>query len=512
MTKKGKRHFVPIETKGRNIKRPAVLARRGSSDYRANWLVIGLGTIVVLAGNLGLKYLELQNLHRHGLSQYFINFFNITPEMLATPWKLLLPYAVSPPFMRWSTTGLIPVSLLNQSLGVEPTFLLLNSLLITITVLCAWFATRSRVFTLTMAVCIGFGTQFNHAYPNTSVFILYLFIIYLEVNLLFLYRICVGKGDPFINKTLFVVSLMAAALCWEMWIDYFAFIFIFALAAYIAFTRRSDKKMSSRFAFVLISATCIVAVYMSIKVLYSSGLSEHFTRGLEGESIFNYMLTNNSPAYAIMAAEDIFSNYVTYNYLALTNFLPPFCFTANALIFGREAIVNNQFGYATSYGSADFVYYHNIFLWYFCAGAVLLAFLYFLARYLVRFFKDTSLRALALPGILLLIAVGSFTHLFIKYRFYISLPVYSYKCIVSILGVSLLIAYLIVALRDKMSNRKLNAVIMVLTWVVIILGAVLRPVLHSYLASLMKMPIYPLALEEITGMDLQKLYWSLVAP
>ena len=460
------------------------------------------GTAIVALGNFFLKYLELSNLHRSGLflSDFFtsVNSRAYLDSLLNAPWKLLLPVEIGPDSMRWTTTGLIPVAASNHFLGVDTTFYLLNTLLIVSSVLTSWFVFRSKVFSLTLAICMGFGTQFIHSYNNSSILLLYLFIIYAEINLLALYYIFKRQNHQTLFRTIFVLSLIALALCWEMWLDYFVFLFLLSLILFCVFSRRKMREFLPKTRFLLISSVCIALGYFLVRFAYSSGVSEFLAKGQEGETILNYLLNNHSIAYVITAVEDMISNIITYIYIALTNYFPPPFISSFSLFYlGKDAIISNQYGYAASYGSAAFVYNHHVFLWYFGAGILFAIFCYFLLKYLIQSFKKPTPHSLILSSLLLMIATGSFTHLFIKYRFYLSLPLFSYKCIVSIIGVSLLISYLLMYLRDRIPNRQKYFSVLGASWLVIVLAGFTRPALLSDMLNLLKMGTYPDPLMEL---------------
>lgn len=460
------------------------------------------GTAIVSLGNFFLKYLELSNLHRNGLflSDYFtgVNSRAYLDSLLNAPWKLLLPVEIGPDSMRWTTTGLIPVAALNHLLGVDTTFYLLNTLLIVASILTSWFVFRSKVFSLTLAICMGFGTQFIHSYSNSSVVLLYLFVIYAEINLLALYYIFKGQNHRILFRTIFILSLIALALCWEMWLDYFVFLFLLSLILFFVFARRKMKVFLPKTRFLLISSVCIALGYFLVRFTYSSGVSEFLTKGQEGETIFNYLLNNHSITYAITAVEDMISNIITYIYIALTNYFPPPFVSSNSLFYlGKDAIISNQYGYAANYGAADFVYNHHVFLWYFGAGILFAIFCYFLLKYLIQSFKNPTPHSLILSSLLLMIATGAFSHDFIKYRFYLSLPLFSYKCIVSIIGVSLLISYLLMYLQNRIRNKQIFFPVLGASWLVIVIAGFTRPALLSYMLNLFKMGTYPNPLMEL---------------
>jgi hypothetical protein len=205
--------------------------------------LIGGGLAIVLA-NLTLRLLELANFHRLGgsLFDYFttVNSSEYIQSLLRSPWKFLLPVQISPDFMRWSTTGLLPISLSNHFIGVDATFLLLNSLLVICSLITSWLVFRSTVFTFTFTILMGIGSQFIHAYNNSSIIILLLFFIYLEINLCSLYFMLKKENRKRTPEVVFVLSLVLLVLCCEFWVDVLAFLFLVSTIILIYGKKRKD--------------------------------------------------------------------------------------------------------------------------------------------------------------------------------------------------------------------------------------------------------------------------------
>jgi hypothetical protein len=126
------------------------------------------------------------------------------------------------------------------------------------------------------------------------------------------------------------------------------------------------------------------------------------------------------------------------------------------------------------------VYYHHVFLWYYLAGVVATIFFYYLARYTRRVFTGKANGDdITVLSILLLILTGSSTHLIIKFRPYLSVPLLTYKCTVAILGVSILISYVLMNLNpEQVRNRR--AIIFV--WCLILFGGLTRNTRLAHIA------------------------------
>jgi type VI protein secretion system component VasK len=72
------------------------------------------------------------------------------------------------------------------------------------------------------------------------------------------------------------------------------------------------------------------------------------------------------------------------------------------------------------------------------------------------------------------VASGFFVRTFIKYRPYLSVPLLTYKCILSILGVTYLIAFVTVRLKKPLTNRAVYLGIVICIWVFILYGGITR--------------------------------------
>ena len=95
--------------------------------------------------------------------------------------------------VHWFTTGLFAVQFFQQFFGRDAVYYAINALLIITSFACTWSMFRSAVFSYTVALCMGFGTHFLWARVCSSVQGLYLYSMYVEVNLLCLYWVL--RGD-----------------------------------------------------------------------------------------------------------------------------------------------------------------------------------------------------------------------------------------------------------------------------------------------------------------------------
>src|SRR5580658_2951978 len=97
---------------------------------------ICLSGIVLLT--LILRLLELR-------TGSITTFYSLTPHVLARPWLLLMPVDVGTGAERWSTTGLVFVSLLNSAIGPKIAFCSLSIFLVSAAFLTSWLAFRSLI-------------------------------------------------------------------------------------------------------------------------------------------------------------------------------------------------------------------------------------------------------------------------------------------------------------------------------------------------------------------------------
>jgi len=165
--------------------------------------------------------------------------------------------------------------------------------------------------------------------------------------------------------------------------------------------------------------------------------------GAEEELIFTY----SHPALMI---EDFIGNYFTLLYTALTNFLPAVLSGSNSIVwYGPVALVREQHGYHESFSYLVPVNY--LLFWRYYAGVAAAAFGYLAGWSARKSWRDPSCVHATMVMLLIMIAVGFSTHLLIKFRPYNSVPALPYKAIVSILGVSLLISYLVTLARTRFS-------------------------------------------------------------
>jgi hypothetical protein len=454
----------------------AISGIRAAAPHRARLLLVLIALGAILIGNfLTRRYLE-----RWQHVSYFELAGTTNAGVLAKGWRLLLPINTSQDQYCWCTTGSVVVVALEQLTSPRTTFCLLNGLLIVVTFWTSWLALRSATFTLTMTLGMAFGTQLHYAYALSSIYAFYLFLSYLSINLLCALKLLVGHSASRSWGLLYLVSLLLMALCHETWLNYCVFLWIAGGFLYLYIRKYHRPCSVQRLLFVVGSATLLACVYIPIKVHYGR---QHFRAGAEDEIILGY-------AHFSLAADDFVSNVITYNYMAFTNYVPPpFLSSFSDYFHNNEVIRSEQHGYHPQL--ANLVETHHLLFWRYQAGAVFCAFLYLLVKASTRALRGGSPRWACVAILLLPVATGSATHDMIKFRPYLSVPSLSYKCLISIFGVTLLISYLLMIAQAHFRRSWLRRSLIALMWSTILVAAALRPAYLSHLNTLVGLGGYP---------------------
>lgn len=407
-------------------------------------------------------------------------------------WRVLLPLELADGATRWMTTGLVLVAALERVFGSHVTFQLLNQWLVIVAFGTSWLAFRSRVFSFTLALCLALGTQLHYAYVNGFCHAGYLLSGYLLINLLCVWMLATGAPRPRRWRVGFVASLWLVALSWEMWLDYAAFLIVGLGLVWL--DRRSTtwpaRRPVARFVSAWLAATLVV--YLPCKLLLG-GAAEHTRTGNEGEVVLTYFERLPLADAVTMTTEDVLVNVMTYNHIALTTYLPP-CFVSSASLQRVEPprLLEQHAGHGVLHDrelAPRLVLHSYLFLWRFLAGASSLALYYALLQSVRTWWQVPTALHGVVVALLLLIALGASTHLIIKFRFYNAVPLLAYKCVVSVIGVSLLIPFVAMRLRERMRPERFQ-VALVLLWLLIAYGAVVRPPFLNQLCGLMGLATY----------------------
>jgi hypothetical protein len=429
----------------------------------------GLLLAVILGLNLAFRLVELSTA---SLRPYL----DLRATLDGGAWRVLLPIDTGDGSWRWATTGLVLVSAIESVVGTRLTFLLFNVSLVVVAFAASWIALRARWFSFTAALCFALGTQYHYAYINSACLSEFLLTGYVLLNLLCVWMLATQESHPRRWRAAFLLSLWAAALCWEMWLDYAAFLLV-GLA--LVWLRRPEPWVARRPAarFVGVALGLTLAVYLPCKMLLG-GVAEHTQRGKEAEVVLTYFGALPLEDAATMAAEDVLVNALSYNHLALTNYLPPSLVYSPSLQHLDEGrIVAQHAGHGAAFLpelAPRLVLSNYESSWRFLAGALSLAFYYALVLAVRAWWRAPTAANGLLAGLLLVIAFGATTHLIIKFRYYNAIPWLPYKCIVAVTGVSLLVPFAAMRLAEGRRPERCRVALVIL-WLAITYGALVRP-------------------------------------
>jgi hypothetical protein len=335
----------------------------------------------------------------------------------------------------------------------------------------SWILFRSPIFSFTFAWLWVFGTQLVYAYTLGNILGIYIVLSYFLVNLVPAYRLMFESQASAALRLLHLVTLVVVALSSEVWLNYGAF--LVAASTYLMLWHRHHATPSAARGsqFVLLSTLSIMALYLMIR---AQTAYQYLTPGVEEEMIFTY-------SRATFMVDDFIGNFFTFLYTALTNFLPPFLVGSNSIVYyGRAALEREQHGYHNEY--VWLVAANHLFFWRYYAGFVITLFGYFGLKWVRRSWQESSRAYATLVVFVAMTLIGFSTHLFIKFRPYNSVPALPYKAIVSILGVSLLIGYLVALAKEYLTPPRYRLVVGAVL-AVSLLGAFTRPRMLSALLA-----------------------------
>lgn len=424
----------------------------------ARWPWLGLP--VLIAANIGLRYF-LEQPARHFWDYYAA--VGITPEFVATRhwWQFLLPMqevngGLWAPLTFWVTY------FMQRAWSPATTWVFSHVALILIAFWLSWWVLRSCIFSYTLALCLGFGTQLYHIYAIPGGLGHPLLYMYLLFTLFCAYQVIVPHGQRAAWYVLYIISIVLLALSYESWVDFLAFSWLAACFLGVFFWSHGDRLRFTKVMFCALSITLVGGIYIVIKLQVVIG-----TTNPEIDFIFAY-------PHIVPALEDFLSNQIFTLYLALTNFLPPFLVSSNALyMFGSEKLVEFQRGYHAD--KTFLVPMHFLFLWRYYAGALCIIFLYAFVKLVKHAWRTENHMYVVLVLYMLMILMASPSHALYKYRPYYSAPLLTYQVTVGVLGTALLIAYLLLIAHRTLHRRPLAALIVAGTWALIILGVLTRP-------------------------------------
>lgn len=428
------------------------------------------GLVAVLAANFYLRS-TLEDAPRY-LYSFLERFY---PDKLPIVfgelprWRLLLP--IQEITGTWSATTLIQTYFLERSLTPAGVWYLYNAISILVAFGTTWALFRSAVFSFTFALCIGFGTQFYHAYAVTGGINSYIVAVYHMMLMFTAAQIIRGAGPRWLWTALFVVSLLFNMLGYEGWLDVLVLFWVSLPFVYIGLRRLDLPAEAARMARITGVLTAAGVLYLFIKVSYGYGQ----VQGSESDVLFNY------DSWRAMA-DDLVSNVFTHTYLSVSNYLPPMLVGSTAMYqLGAEHLIGAQHGYHEPF--LYLVPMHHVFFWRFYAGAALVIALYALYRVCWRMWRRPSPWTLAVLVFLLMILLPGSTHTMIKFRPMNAMPTMTYHVTVGIIGAGLLLAWLTTTAWRNGRRRGPALALVVAVWMVILYGALARPAYLAYMSA-----------------------------
>ena len=431
-------------------------------------LATSLGAL--LLGNFYLRH-RLEDSHTYLFS--FLEYFyakQIPIIFGQLPlWRLFLPLRELTG--SWCTTTLLLTYKVERVLTPGGAWELYNALSILVAFGTSWLLFRSAVFSLTLAICIGFGTQFYHAYAVSGGISSYLVVMYHMLLLASAVQVVRGDRPRAAWWLALAASLALNVLGYEGWLDVLVLVWVASPFVYLGLRRLERHAEAARLVRVTVVMTLVGIAYVVVKAKLGYGQ----TQGSESDVVFNYQSL-------LPVVDDLVANVFTHTYLSVSNFLPPALVGSSAFYWlGPEALVSAQHKYHEPF--TYLVIMNQVFFWRFYAGAAFAIVVYALYATASRAWQRPSAWTMALGVFLMMILVGAPTHTLIKFRPMNSEPVMTYHVTVGVLGMSLVIAWLLTSAWQQWHNRRLAALVIGAVWATIFYGALARPPYLSHMAA-----------------------------
>lgn len=374
-------------------------------------------------------------------------------------FQILLPLQYDPERWLWWPSQIIFVYLLYKILSPFAVSVLLSSIFLIIAYLTVWCLFKCRAASITVAWLWIFGTQLTYLYTIGTAIGLYLILSYILLNFASAYRLVLGLSDTLWTRFFYLITLVLTALSGEFWLNYGLFLISGSAYLFLWHLRHEGLAPARGSRFVFCSSTMVLVCYLIIRLQVAH---QYLRSGVEEELIFTY------PTIVFMV-EDFVGNFFTFLYASLTNFLPSVLVGSNSLVyFGADSLVREQHGYHNAY--SWLVPMNHLFFWRYYAGVVATLFCCVTMRWLHSSWHHAARASTSLLLLSIMILTGFSTHLLIKFRPYNSVPALPYKAIVSILGVSLLIAYLVSVAKFRCQTGRYRLLVSVVLSVAVIAG------------------------------------------
>jgi hypothetical protein len=367
-------------------------------------------------------------------------------------WRLFLPLREISG--TWSTTTLIQTSLLERRLTPAGVWYLYNAIAILVAFGTTWALFRSAIFSFTFALCIGFGTQFYHAYAVTGGINSYIVCAYHMMLMFTSAQIVRGVQPRWLWMVLFAVSLFFNMFGYEGWLDVLVLVWVSLPFVYIGLRRLDRFEEAARMARVAGVLTAAGVIYLYVKINYGYGQ----VQGSESDVVFNY-------DHWRAIADDLIANFFTHTYLSVSNYLPPLLVGSTSMYeLGAEPLIAAQHQYHEPY--LYLVPMHHVFLWRFHAGAAFALVAGALVLLTRKMWRRPSPWTLAAIVFLLMILLPGSTHEMIKFRPMNAMPSMTYHVTVGIIGAGLLLAWLVTSAWRQLRSRRAAHALMVPAWAI----------------------------------------------
>lgn len=439
---------------------------------RNRWLrgvAIALGLVTLAWANYYLRAtLEDSPRYMHSFLERF--YEKDLPSIFAMPtWRLFMPLPQITG--AWAATTLLAVYLTEQVIGSPGAWYLFNILSILVAFGTSWILFRSAVFSFTFAICVGFGTQFYHAYAVTGGIASPLLWIYHALLLFSIAQVVRGATPRWAWWIVFAISLFLNFFGYEGWLDVLVLVCVSLPFVYVGLRRLDQHAAATRMARVTAGLVVAGIVYVLVKVNYGFGQ----VQGSESDVVFNY-------DSAWLVADDLISNVFTHSYLAISNFLPPlFVGSSGMYRLGAQHLIDAQHLYHEPF--LYLVPMHHVFFWRYYAGAafVLLGVaVYAMSR---RMWRHPSAWTLALIVFLLMLVVPGSTHTLIKFRPMNAMPVMTYHITLGVVGAAGVIAWLTASAWRRSRRPAIAIAIVTGVWALIFYGSLARPMYLAHMAA-----------------------------
>ena len=430
---------------------------------------VAAGLALLLLANYYLRH-SLEEAPRR-MTSFMETFYGPQiPVVFAKPWwQLLLP--IKEFTGAWATSTMILTYALERRLTPGGVWELYNALSILVAFGASWALFRSTVFSFTFAICVGFGTQFYHAYAVTGGIASYIVAVYHMLLLFTAAQIVRGVQPRLLWYGAFAISLALNALGYEGWLDVVALIVVTAPFGYYGLRQLGLPAEATR----LVGMTAVVIAasiaYVAVKVTLGFGQVE----GSESDVVFNNQVI-------WLTVDDLIGNVFTHVYLSVSNFLPPVLVGASAgYQEGLQYAIEAQHGYHEPF--LYLVAMNQVFFWRFYAGASVMVLGYAGFRAVTALRVRPSAWTLSLLIFLLMIAVPGATHMLIKFRPMNAMPAMTYHVTVGVLGAALVLSWLVTTAWRTWSNRPAALAVIVVVWSTVFYGALARPPYLAYMAA-----------------------------